>query len=120
MPAPTIDAYTAALSPPLRDVATTLRTLLDREIGANLGTVWHGHPVWKDGTRPVAGFKAYSAHITFMIWAGTTVTDSTKRLQLSSSGMGSIKLRAPADVDATTFAGWLRQACGARETGPAS
>jgi hypothetical protein len=110
MPAPTIDAYTAALPEPLHNVATALRTILDREVGADLGTVWHGHPVWKDGTRPVAGFKAYSTHVTFMIWAGTAIADPTKRLQLSGSGMGTVKLHTHADVDATTFAGWLRQA----------
>jgi hypothetical protein len=110
MPAPSIDAYTAALPAPLRDVATVLRTLLDREIGADLGTIWHAHPVWKNGARPLAGFKAYSTHVTFMIWAGTAITDPTKRLHLSGSGMGSVKLRTPADLDATTFTEWLRQA----------
>jgi hypothetical protein len=111
MPA-TIDTYIAALGAPVAAIAADLRELLDARLGADIGTIWHGHPVWKDDRQPVAGFKAYSSYVTFMIWNGRAVDDPSGRLAMSGSGMGSVKLREPADVDVATFGGWLRQAVG--------
>jgi hypothetical protein len=47
-----------------------------------------------------------------MIWNGRAIDDPSGRLAMSGSGMGSVKLREPADVDVATFGGWLRQAVG--------
>jgi hypothetical protein len=102
MPAPTIDAYTAALPAPLREIATALRGLIDGELGP--GTVWHGHPIWKNGMAPVAGFKAYSAYVTFMIWHAESLTG----LSHAANGIGSIKIRTADEIDHAAITAWLR------------
>ena len=105
MSTPSVDAYIAALPTALNDIATELRDLLNREVGTGFETVWHGHPVWKNGKNPVAGFKAYSSHLTFMMWKATNVTD----LDAGPNGMANIKLRAAQDLDVPMFSKWLSQ-----------
>ncbi|MET0989355.1 MAG: hypothetical protein ABWY54_01780, partial [Glaciihabitans sp.] len=63
-----IDEYIAELAEPLAAVAVTLRDHIDSSLSETEGRIWHGHPVWMIGSKPVAGFKAYPRYVTFMLW----------------------------------------------------
>jgi hypothetical protein len=104
-----IDTYISALEPPMRDIATRLRSLLDAGLGHAGATIWHGHPVWMAGKAPLAGFKAYAKHVTLMIWHGHGIDDPTGRLT-TNAHMGTLKLASPADLDADAVSGWLSSA----------
>lgn len=106
---PDIDDHLAALGAPARGIATQLRSLLDAALPDAEARLWHGHPVWMAGRQPLAGFKAHSGHVTFMIWHGGPVDDPAGRLAIGPH-MATVKLRADDDVDAPAFAGWLHAA----------
>jgi hypothetical protein len=95
MPAKTIDAYIASLASPHTEIARQLQELLDARFGADNGTIWYGHPVWKNGRQPLAGFKAYNGHVTFLAW--------------TEQGVESEKLRQTGDVDVTTLGASLER-----------
>lgn len=101
----TIGDYLETLSAPLREIGTQLRALMDAEFPGAEGKVWHGHPVWMSGKNPVAGFKAYTSYVTYMIWRGQEHSES-----LVPRDMASAKLHSVADIDALPAADWLREA----------
>ncbi len=104
-----IDDYLGSLGSPTGDISAELRTLIDEALGEAGATIWHGHPVWMSGKRPLAGFKAYATHVTFMIWHGNPISDATGRLQ-SGAHMATVKLRSTSDIDRRAFRGWLETA----------
>jgi hypothetical protein len=104
-----IDTCISSLEPPLRGIATRLRSLLDAGLGPASATIWHGHPVWMAGRTPLAGFKAYAKHVTLMIWHGQGIDDPSGRLT-TNANMGTLKLAFPADLDADAVSGWLASA----------
>ena len=104
-----IDTYISELEPPLRDIATRLRSLLDAGLGFEGATIWHGHPVWMAAKTPLAGFKAHTRHVTLMIWHGHGIDDPSGRLT-TNAHMGTLELAVPADLDADAIAGWLASA----------
>ncbi len=105
-----MDAYLDGLSADLRPIGDRLRALLDAGLSRATGQLWHGHPVWLIGKTPVAGFKAYSSYVTFMIWRGQQVDDPSGRLEAASRTMSAVKLRSVDEIDEALFAGWLKQA----------
>ncbi len=105
----TIDGYLETLPEPLQQIGSQLRTLLDEALPDATGAMWHGHPVWKAGPTPVAGFKAYPSYLTFMLWRGQEVSDNSGRLAAGSGAMASVKLRTGDELDPSLFADWLRQ-----------
>ncbi len=110
MAASTIDEYRTTVPAPLTGVADTLRDLLEAELAGAEGSVWHGHPVWRIGSTPVAGFKAHRSHVTLMLWRGAEIDDPSGRLERSgSSTMASVKLASTADIDPPTVRSWLGQ-----------
>jgi len=104
-----IDEYLDSLEGQARDIGRELRAILDDALRNASGTLWHGHPVWMSGKKPLAGFKAYASYVTFMIWHGNPISDATGRLQ-STSHMATVKLASTADIDRRTFRRWLRTA----------
>lgn len=90
-------------------VQRALRELLDANVPQATGRVYHGHPIWLVDKTMVAGFKAYTSSVTFMLWQGQDVDDPTGRLQLGARGMASVKLSDETDVDVIAFASWLKQ-----------
>lgn len=104
-----IDEYLESLENPSRDIGDELRTILDDVLGNATGTLWHGHPVWLSGKKPLAGFKAYASSVTFMIWHGNPISDATGRLR-SNAHMATVKLASTSDIDRRTFQRWLRTA----------
>jgi hypothetical protein len=115
-----IDDYLDSLAEPARGIGAQLRSLVDAALPDADAKLWHGHPVWMAGMKPLAGFKAYTAHVTFMIWNGSPIADDSARLE-QGPHMATVKVRAAADIDRTTFAGWIRAAHAAGvvvETGP--
>ncbi len=107
-----IDGYLAALAPATRRIGEELRATIDRSLPSATGTIWHGQPVWMSAKQPLAGFKAYTGYVTFMIWNGNPIPDATGRLQ-PGSRMATLKLHAPSDIDRTAFTAWLQAAHGA-------
>jgi hypothetical protein len=105
-----MDAYLDNLSADLRPIGDRLRVVLDASLSRATGQLWHGHPVWLIGKTPVAGFKAYSSYVTFMIWRGQRVDDPSGRLEAGPREMSSVKVRSVDEVDEALFAGWLKQA----------
>lgn len=108
----TVDEYLTALPDTLRPAADALRVVLDSGLSAAEGRVWHGHPVWLVDKTPVAGFKAYTSYVTFMVWGGQRVDDPSGRLQPGSRDMASVRVASVDEVDGGAFAGWLAQAEG--------
>ncbi len=111
-----IDDYLDSLAEPARGIAAQLRSLVDAALPDADAKLWHGHPVWMAGRKPLAGFKAYTAHVTFMIWHGRPIAGDTARLE-SGPHMATVKVRTAADIDPTAFAGWIRAAHAAGTTG---
>lgn len=110
MAASTIDEYRTTVPASLTSVADTLRDLLDNELAGAEGTVWHGHPVWRIGATPVAGFKAHRSSVTLMLWRGAEIDDPTGRLQRSGSAtLATVKLAGTDDIDTPAVRSWLRQ-----------
>ncbi|GEM_PF-1268482 len=106
----TIEGYLDTLAPALQQIGSQLRTVLDEGLPDATGSMWHGHPVWKAGATPVAGFKAYPSYLTFMLWRGQQLVDGSGRLEPGSATMASVKLRTMDELDRSLFADWLRQA----------
>src|SRR5882757_11438767 len=105
----TVAEYVDTVPESLRAVAAQLTAIIDAGLPHATSRVYHGHPVWLDAT-PVAGYKAYSKHVTFMLWAGQDIDDPTGRLQATGSQlMASVRLTSVDDVDKDTFAAWLAQ-----------
>lgn len=105
-----ISDYNNTFDGPLQEIGSRLAAVLDTELPHTLATLWHGHPVWKDGATPVAGFKTFPKHVTFMIWQGQTIDDPSGLLSPSgSAAMASVKFATPAEIDDAVIAGWLAQ-----------
>ncbi len=109
-----VDEYISKLEPPLKEVATKARQVIDASLPDCHATVWHGHPVWSvgadPGKDPVCLLKAYAAYVTFGLWKGQAVTDGSGRLEAGSREMATVKLRRVEDIDPALFDDWLRQA----------
>ena len=104
-----VTTYVAGLAPPLREVAERLVEVLDAGLEGRDGVMWHGHPVWMDGKTPVAGFKAYGAYVTLMLWQGQRIDDATGRLTASGSAqMASTKIATVDDIEESSISSWLR------------
>jgi hypothetical protein len=107
----TIDGYISGLDEQLRAVAITLRDHIDSSLTSTGGRIWHGHPVWMIGSKPVAGFKAYPAYVTFMLWRGQEIDDDTGSLQPSGKGsMATLKVSHAAEVHGPALRHWLERA----------
>ena len=106
----TIDEYNSTLPEGLAPIGEQLTRLLDEALPEADGLIWHGHPVWMSGRSPVAAFKAHGSHVTFMLWAGQSITDRSGRLEASGSAtMTNLKLRTTDDIDEPLFINWLNQ-----------
>ena len=104
-----VSTYVAGLAEPLSQVGERLVEILDEGLPGCEGRMWHGHPVWMDGTTPVAGFKAYSSYVTLMLWQGQRIDDPTGQLAPAGSAqMASTKIATVDDVEPDTVLGWLR------------
>ena len=101
-----IDDYLGSVTEATRGIGSELRAVLDDALPKADGTIWHGHPVWMSGKAPLAGFKAYSTHVTFMIWHGKPISEPTGRLQ-SGTHMATVKIRSAAEIDRRAFRSWL-------------
>ncbi len=113
----TVDEYLDALPDDLANIGKTLREQLDAALPRSDGQMWHGHPVWLSAKTPVAGFKAYPAYVTLLLWRGQEIVDPSGRLEAAGSGtMSSVKLHSDSDLDLPLQADWLRQV---RELGAA-
>lgn len=107
----TIDEYIATLDAPNDVIAEALKAHLDTGLPEAVGRLWRGHPVWMIGKHPVAGFKAYPTHVTFMLWRGQSVNDDTETLEASGSAdMATLKIANTDGFDGEVLDDWLRQA----------
>lgn len=110
----TVGQYLAAQTDVLRDIGTTMQPIIEAQLPAGSGAIWHGHPVWSlgaaPGKDPVCLLKAYPTYLSFGLWRGHEIRDPSGRLEPSPRAMAYVKLRTLADIDPALFAGWLRQA----------
>jgi hypothetical protein len=107
----TIDEYIAGLDAPNDVIAAALRAHLDTGLPDAVGQLWHGHPVWMIGKTPVAGFKAFPNHVTFMLWRGQSIDDDTETLvPTGSADMASLTIGDTDGFDGEAVDDWLRQA----------
>ncbi len=111
MPSPTtVEEYLDALPEDLAVIGRALQAQFDEALPRADGQMWHGHPVWLAAKTPVAGFKAYPAYVTLLLWRGQDITDPSGRLEAAGSGkLSSVKLRSRSDLDLPLQADWLRQ-----------
>ncbi len=98
----------------MQEIGEKLRPVIDAALPGVSGAMWHGHPTWslgdKPGQNPICLLKAYQSSITFGLWRGQELADSSGRLISSARTMASVKLRAVDDIDSALFTDWLRQA----------
>lgn len=110
-PNTTVEDYVASLTGPVHDVAQALQELIESGLDDAEPSIWHGQPVWKVDDVPVAGFKAHGDYVTFMLWRGQDIADSSGRLQPSGSAqMATVKLQDITDHDTDLLLDWLNQA----------
>ena len=109
----TVDAYYESLESPLKDVAERLGIIIDAAIPGAPHAMWHGSPVWSAGAapgkQPVALIKAYPKYVTFGLWRGREITDSSGRIDTKGS-MASVKYASLDDIDEAQLTDWLHQA----------
>jgi hypothetical protein len=105
----TVDAYVAALSGPLAEVAVRLRHLVMGAAPSAAESIKWGQPVYEDNG-PFCYFKANTGHITFGFWRGTELDDPDERLQGDGDRMKHLALRSIDDVDDEAIGRWVRQA----------
>lgn len=106
----TIDDYLDTLKEPLRQIGAELRRVIDAGLPRAQALMWHGHPTWKiDGT-PIAFLKGYTSYVTFGLFRGQLLSDSSGRLEPGAREMASIKLRSVDELDRLLFIDWLHQA----------
>ncbi|MFC9910396.1 DUF1801 domain-containing protein [Streptomyces sp. NPDC127197] len=109
-----VTAYLAGLDDGLREIGEKLVPVIEAALPDGSGAMWHGHPTWslgdKPGRMPVCLLKAYRSYITFGLWRGQEVLDSSGRLDPGSRQMASVKLSTVDDVDAALFTDWIRRA----------
>ncbi|MGI5492385.1 DUF1801 domain-containing protein [Microtetraspora malaysiensis] len=108
----TVHEYIASLPESHREIGAKLLPVIE-EVLPGVGAVWHGHPVWSlgpaPGKQPVAFVKAYANYLTFGLWRGQEIDDSSGRLEPAARAMAAVKLRSVDEIDAELFADWLRQ-----------
>ncbi|GLX02767.1 DUF1801 domain-containing protein [Microtetraspora sp. NBRC 16547] len=109
-----ITDYLTGLDDTLREIGEKLRPVIDAALPGVSGAMWHGHPTWslgdKPGANPICLLKAYRSYITFGLWRGQELTDSSGRLTAGARRMASVKLCTIDDIDPALFTDWLRQA----------
>ncbi|MFF5207153.1 DUF1801 domain-containing protein [Streptosporangium sp. NPDC000396] len=110
----TVEEYLAALAEPLREIWDKVRPVIDAALpGVNMA-LWYGQPTWgmgsAPGKSPVVFIRAYSSYLTMGVWRGKEISDSSGRLEVAARGVGNVKLRSVADIDAELFTDWLSQA----------
>lgn len=111
MAASSVPEYNKTVAEPLQEVATTFAAIIETALPGIDGVVWHGHPVWLDGKTPIAGYKAYPAYVTFMIWRGQDLLDAVGALEpAGSQRMATLKTASLDDVDEAKLAVWVREA----------
>lgn len=105
-----VDAYVESLPEEILDVGRKLRAVIDAGLPTADVVMWHGHPTWMIGKVPVALLKGYTKYVTFGLFNGQRVDDSTSRLHPGAREMAVVKVSRIDDVDDATFATWLHQA----------
>lgn len=107
----TIDAYLQELPANQQAVAASLTGLLSSHLPDATGQLWHGHPVWLRGKKPIAGFKAFPKYVTLMFWQGQQLQDSSGRLAATGSAqMASLKIASDDQIDDELIVDWISQA----------
>jgi hypothetical protein len=110
-----ITDYLTGLDGTLREIGEKLRPVIDAALPGERGAMWHGHPTWSlgdgPGKNPLCLVKAYGSYVTFGLWRGQELVDSSGRLIAGARQMASVKLRTVDDIDPALFTDWLRQAC---------
>ncbi|ACQ78710.1 Domain of unknown function DUF1801 [Beutenbergia cavernae DSM 12333] len=109
----TIDELVAGLDDERRETATRLCTLLDSALPEASARVYHGHPVWLDEARPVAGFKPFPRYVTFMIWNAEPIDDTSGTL-VPGARMSTVKYAAAEEIDEALVRDWLARSAGVR------
>jgi hypothetical protein len=105
-----VDAYIAALPPPLAETAAAARSVIDRDLaGASAALMW-GHPTWSIGDEPVCWLQTEPPELILGFWHGASITDPSGRLRPHGTIMAQARLRTAGDVDAAVLGDWLRQA----------
>jgi hypothetical protein len=94
----------------LKQTGDALKPLIDAGLPKATCTMWHGQPVWMIGKTPVAMLKAYPKYVTFALFKGQKVDDTSGRLEAGSQQMASVKLSSAEQIDAPLFDEWLSQA----------
>jgi hypothetical protein len=109
MAAKTVDEYIESMEGWKADVAGQLREIVTGAAPEAKESIKWAQAVY-EVNGPFCYFRAFKTSINFGFWRGVDIDDPQGRLQGSGEKMRHVKLSGPEDVDAETFAGYVRQA----------
>jgi hypothetical protein len=73
--------------------------------------LWHGHPVWMNGSDPIAGFKAFPRWVTLLLWHPSKISDPADLLKPSGGAGSLLALKLPDEhsLDVAQLDRWISQ-----------
>jgi hypothetical protein len=105
----TIEGYIASKPVPLSQVLAQIDAIVRKAAPKATGTIKWAQPVY-ELNGPFAYMKASSTHVTFGFWRGTELSDPKRLLEGDGDRMKHVTVASPADVRATQFTAWVKEA----------
>lgn len=106
----TFDSYLAGQPPKNKTIIRALRVLVKRTAPKLEEAVKWGNGCWLKGKVPVAYVYSDKGYVQFGFIRGSALDDPKKLLHGKGAHVRHIKVRATSDIDARSFAAYLRQA----------
>src|SRR5262245_12636871 len=106
-----IDGALARQPAHIRDIAETLRDMIEEAAPEARASLKWGQPSFTIGERTVASIGMHKAHVNLILWGPLGTYADPKGLLSGASKMGAhLRLTAVSDIPRTAVRGWLRTA----------
>ena len=104
-----ITAWCRAQPPALRDICTTLHSLITTGLPKATSKVWHGSPVWFLDDNPVVGYSASAKSVNLLFWNGQAF-DETDLKPVGKYRAAQARFGDAAEIDPPVIRRWLKRA----------
>ena len=105
----TVDSYIAALPPPQKAMASTLRQIIRKAAPALVETIKWGTPCY-GGAGNVCSIMAFASHVNLAFFRGAELNDQDGLLEGTGKGMRHITIRSSKDVRRAAITALVKQA----------